>query len=408
MLRRQPPPSATPPPSTPPPAAPVSPPPLPPELTPADLVIEARTGRVRQAGAAQAEGSTILELKRAAQRDLFIFAKFILQRRRLVPHFHGRLCRAIQQVPPRRKCYLIPMGTFKTSIISQSLPIHMHIQDAATNGYWSGLDGAEMRVLLACETEGIASSRLRWIEGQWEENKLLKAFWPHRMWDRLSDAPKWNETEMVLRRSVDFPEPSLRAIGVGGAFVGHHYNVIIKDDLIGFDAANSRAVMESAIDWHKAARTRFSPDEDLGLEFIIGTRWAPGDLYEVIEQDPTVEFTSYGLIQDGKPLIPEIFPLEKIEQLQREEGVMFWLWRMNSAANPELVDFDLSHLRTYKLKDNLIYFDEDDRDIDLAKSPSLPAIEPDHGPRPFTVALQEELFGRREDYFAGKYGRGAE
>lgn len=375
---------------------------IPPELAPADLVIEARTGRVRQAGASQAEGQTILDLKAAAQRDLYTFAKFILGRRRLVPHFHGRLCRQIQKVPPRRKCYLIPMGTFKTSIISQSLPIHMHIQEAETNGYWPGLDGSEMRILLACETEGIASSRLRWIEGQWEENKLLRAFWPHRMWDRLSDAAKWNEKEMVLRRTQDFPEPSLRAIGVGGAFIGHHYNVLIKDDLIGFEAANSRVVMELALDWHKASRTRLSPDEDLGLEFTIGTRWAPGDLYEVMEKDPTVEFVSYGLIQDGKPLIPELFTMEKIEQLQREEGVMFWLWRMNSAADPALTDFDLAQLRSYKLRDNILYFEEDDRDIAIAKVPTAPTIEEVQAPRAFTLAVQEELFGRREDYFASK------
>lgn len=385
---------------------PLSVPGLPPELTPADIIIEARSGRVRQAGAAHAEGSTVMQLRAQSQHDLFTFAKFILKRTRLVPHFHGRLCRGLQRIPPRRKVRLVPMGTFKTSIVSQSMPIHMHIQEAADNCYWPGLDGSEMRILLACESEGIASSRLGWVQKQWEENKLLRAFWPHRMWERLSDAPKWNETAMTLRRSQDFPEPSMRAIGVGGAFIGHHYNVIIKDDLIGFEAANSAIVMKNTMDWHIASRTRFSPDEDMGLEFIIGTRWAPGDIYEQMESDPTVDYECYGLVHNGKPLIPELFPLEKIAQLEKAEGAMFYLWRMNSAADPALTDFDLSQLRRFTLREGILTFAEDDRDLALAAKP-FQDQSPASG---YPIPLREAFPGRyaegsRDDYFALKLGK---
>lgn len=352
-------------------------------LVPADLVIDARSGRVRQAGATDAEGKTILDLKAKAEEKLFVFSKFILGRKRLTPNLHGRLARRIQSTPPRRKLFLLPMGTFKTTLISQSLPMHMHIQAAATNPYWPGLDGSEMRIMLGCEAQDLASSRLRWVASQWETNKLLRAFWPHKCWDRpLAQAKKWNETEIILPRTIDYPEPSMHALGVGGAFIGYHYNVLLKDDIVALKAANSPILMDGAYDWHLASRTRLSPDEELGLEFTIGTRWAPRDVYERIqEEDPTVEVETHALVEDGRSLFPEAFSLDKIAQLQKEEGVMFWLWRMNSTANPELVDFDLSQLRTYEVKEGLFLFAEDDRDIALAATPPPKALEENKAPK---------------------------
>ena len=184
----------------------------------------------------------------------------------------------------------------------------------------------------------------------------------------------------------------MHALGVGGAFIGYHYNVLLKDDIVALKAANSPIVMDGAYDWHLASRTRLSPDEELGLEFTIGTRWAPRDVYErIIEEDPTVEVESHALVEDGLPLFPEAFPLDKIATLQKEEGVMFWLWRMNSTANPELVDFDLSQLRSYELKDNFLLFSEDDRDIDLAKAPKPKAMEDNHAPKVLTRDAWDDL-----------------
>lgn len=373
---------------------------VPPELTPADIVVEAKSGRVRQAGAGSAEGDTMMALKAQCQRDLFTFAKFILKRKRLTPNFHGSLCRRIQRVPPRRKQYLIPMGTYKTTIISQSLPIHIHIQDADTNPYWPGLDGADMRIMLGCEAQELASSRMRWVQQQWEDNTLLRAFWPHRCWERATLAPKWNEVETIIPRTTDSPEPSIHARGVGGAFVGYHYHVLILDDIIALAAANSPTLMQTAKDWLRTALTRLSPDEDQGLVYMIGTRWAPGDLYEENEDDPTFECETYSIIQDGKPLVPEIYPMEKIERLQKQDGVMFWLWRMNSTANPELVDFDITQVRKYQLQDGVILFSENDHDIDLAKEPPQapdPLLQP--GQRMTLDAWNAYIEGSRDDFF---------
>jgi len=382
-----------------------------------ELIVDPRTGEMRQAGS-DGPGAAIIEFKTRCQSSLFHFAYFILKRTRLSPHFHGPLCTSLCQIPPRRKMRLLPRGTFKTTLISQALPIFIQIQDEKPNPFWPGRDGSDIPILLACETVDLAASRVRWINGQWENNKWLRALWPHKAWEKpRAESKKWNEKEMIIPRPIDYPEPSIKAIGVDGAITGHHYFIQIKDDLISFEAMNSPAVMSKSKEWFRATRPLMAPDEELGLEFTLGTRWAPDDLYEgIMNDDPTVSYVVRALIENGQSIFPEEFSLEKIEELRRSEGHMFYLWRMNSAADPSMTDFDVADLRYYEWIDGQLFFKEDERDVAMRRALGAASSASAHvgqtlSPRELAELLQptpdqdSSSLSLRDDYFMGKYGR---
>lgn len=255
---------------------------------PQELVIDATTGRVRQAGAVQDEGPWVIQFRQKAEASLYVFTKAVLKRDLLSPRLHGWFCKSLEGHTPRRRMRLIPRGHLKSSIVSESLPMHMHIQpdpDQGTNIYWPGLSGDEMNILLCGEKKGLMAPHLRWIETQWESNQLLRALWPHRCWEVPSrDSKKWNEEEMMIPRKKDYADPSLRVIGVDGAITGAHVRVLIKDDLISIEAANSTITMQRAIEWHTASRALLAPFEDIGLEYIIGC--LPGDA-DILLEDGT-------------------------------------------------------------------------------------------------------------------------
>jgi len=349
-----------------------------------DEVIIEKSGRVRQAGATDT-GRFITTLKDRAEKSLYVFDKAILRRHLqpnlMSPVLHGWFCRWLQRVPPYRKMALLPRGHLKSAIVGEALPAHILIQpdpDQGTNCYWPGLAGSDMRILLIGEKQDLMSSHLRWIETQFETNQLLRAFWPHRCWDNpRREAKKWNEMEMEVPRRGSYPDPCIGVTGVGGAMTGKHPNVIIKDDIIALDAANSPTVMEAAWETHKTSRPLLAPHEDIGLEYIIGTHWAVGDIYFRIQQtDPSVECVVRSIIEDGKP-IWEHMTLTEIDRLRKEYGALFHLLYMNSASNPELTDFHPEYLRFYKIIDGLLTFDEDSRDLILADregpAPARPA-----------------------------------
>ncbi len=354
-------------------------------------VVVQQNGQARQAGSAHPDGTFVAEFRRRAERSLYLFAKAVLGLTRLTPPLHKPVCDWLQGIPPYRKLLLLPRDHLKSSIVAKALPIHLLIQPAATNAYFPGRDGSATRILLSNETATNAEHFLRWIMAKFETGALLRALWPARMWDNpRKQSRKWNEKECVIPRTDDFPESSIETIGVGGAITSRHYEVLIKDDLISVEAANSEIVMTTAIEWHKASRALLDPP-DTALEFTVGTRWAVHDLYDfIIETDPSVAVLKRAVVEDGVPIFPvggegvPMFGLPTIDRLQKEFGVLFPLLYMNDATDPSLTDFDLEQLREFEFVGDILRFREDERDAALA--------ERLHAPRPST---QSHLRGLR-------------
>lgn len=354
-----------------------------------------RKGRVRQAGAeptaSSIEARTITNLRRGCERNLFLFSKAILKKWWLHQPLHLPFCQFLTTFDhgkrKKRKGGLMPREHAKTSIVSHSLPIHILIQPKENNLYAPGMDGTDMRILLSGETLQRATDHIQHIEGQFESNELLRALWPHKVWPTRSAQRKvkWNDIEMTVPREGRYPDPSIRGLGANAATTGSHPNVLIKDDIIAFKAANSASEMQKAIEWHKASRALVAAQGN-HLEFIIGTRWAVADLYSyIIHADKSVEwYIRAALETDGKPDLKgeAIYPVQgsneegepigfvKEDLIDMRENslghALFSLLYMNDARDASLTDF--KEPREYELNDDgsALTFREDERDFKFA------------------------------------------
>lgn len=342
-----------------------------------ELVPDEKRGQVRQAGSDR-EGQWVKRFKRSAEQNLYVFSKGVMNRDYLTKHFHLEVSGFLQKAPPFRKMLLLPRNHAKTSLVSHCLPPHILVQPRDANLYFPGIPGSECRILLAGEKEDRAKDNLRVISAAFTGNTLLRSLWPESCWEKpRRDAPKWNDSEIIIPRQEHWPDASVHAIGVGGAITGARPNVIIKDDIISVEASNSDVVMQAAVDWHIVSRAlleEYEVESGLqSLEFIIGTHWATFDLYTYIkENDPTVESLQKSIFwtdDDGERHIlwPERYTWEDIEELKREYGRMFWLLFMNDPFDPSITDFALERVRKYEIRDDRIRFEEDDRDEVLVK-----------------------------------------
>ncbi len=348
----------------------------------AELVIEKKTGRVRQAGASSAEGEWIAQMKAEAEKNLFFFGFTILGLTRLTSSLHLPVCKWLTSFPGYRKLLLLPRDHLKTSIL-RALALHIFIQAAGANPYFPGKSGSSLRILYAGETATNAEHQLAWLEGQLEKNELLRAFWPQIAWEKPSrDSKRWNSQEMLLPRDEDFPEASVETIGVGGAVTGRHYDILMKDDLISMAARKSQVIMQDAILWHKTSRALLDNPET-GLEFTIGTHWAVSDLYtEMRTSDPSVECLVRAAIEDGQPIFPEMFSLKVLNAMRVEYGPLFSLIFMNNPIDTGLVDFDLSGVRMWeKTPGGLFSFETSplDEQISYLLSQAISLPEPERG-----------------------------
>lgn len=345
---------------------------------PGDEFVVLPSGQVRQAGADAIDGPVVQQFRLQAERDLFTFAFGVLDQWWLYPPLHKPICEWLQRVPPYRKALVVPRGHGKSTIGCQAQPLHMVVQPESANIYFPGMAGNDTTILMCGEKIDRAQDHLRVIADSLMQNTLLRALWPHITWDNPKrQSKKWNDTELILPRRRELPDPTFRAIGVGGTVVGAHPRCAIKDDITTEAAANSPVVMQTAISWHRNSRALLAAHGATPLEFIYGTRWAVADLIDDTEtNDPTVEVnTEWRQVTDGgKVIYPsnsrgELTDFGKpnaVEQLMKQHGSMFWLLYMNSVGDSALVDFDAADLREFELRDGMIVLNEDDRDILLA------------------------------------------
>lgn len=357
-----------------------------PEPLPAveEIVVDTKTGAVRQAGA-DSTGAFIAEFKAQAERSLFTFAYGVLGRTYLTRTLHEPVCGWLTDFErKRRKLLLMPREHCKTSIIGHALPLHMMIQPRASNIYLPDTEGRDTTIVLSGETEDRVVDAMRVIQSALESATVLRGLWPHVCWDNpRAQSKKWNDTEIIIRhdhRQMELPDPTIRGIGVGGAITGAHPRVLIKDDLATLAAANSPTVMQSVIQWHVASRALINKPEC--LEFMTTTRWAGYDWARyMMENDKSVEYMVRQGIEAGLPIYPEGgFTLAKFEELRSEFGVLFPFLYLNTAVGTDITDFDMAQVRTFAVENGMLVFDEDERDLLLANriKPSVreAAIDP--------------------------------
>lgn len=367
-----------------------------------ELVVDPRTKRVRQAGTIDPVGAYVLSEREIYERDLYEFTSVVLERDYLTPTLHRPVCEWLQRRPPVRKMLLLPRRHAKTSIVSHGLPPHILIQPRDHNIYLPGRLGADTRIMLAGEVATRAQNNMRVIRHIFERNDLFRALWPHLVWQNPGrDAEKWNQEMLVVPRETHYPDPSITANGVGGQITGARHDVHIKDDLISEAAANSQITMHSAIQWHINSRALLD-SQDESLEFIIGTRWQVQDLYSfILQEDPTVDYVVRSIIEDGKPIYPEVFDLEGIDQLRKQAGVRFALIYMNSVGDPSLVDFSEDYLRFFDSDGSVLTYGDDIRDVSIERKIHFVRNSVNAPPpgTPLTAENVDAYYSGKETYF---------
>jgi hypothetical protein len=205
--------------------------------------------------------------------------------------------------------------------------------------------------------------------------------WPHVVWENpRRQSSKWSDTEIIVPREREFPEPTISGIGVGGAVTGMHPNMLLKDDLTTERAMNEPPTMQKAIEWHLDSRALFENPEE-NLEYITATYWAAYDLPNFVEQnDRTVEVNTdwRAVVKEGEVIYPTKYGYKgAIEQLHAEHGNKFPLLFMNTVTGTDLTDFNLADLRYYERHGNAIRFNEDERDIALDNALQAPSVTPE-------------------------------
>ena len=219
------------------------------------------------------------------------------------------------------------------------------------------LRNPDIRIMIGSKTQTQASAFLKEIRTHFEQNvNLIRIFGD---WKKSRDNV-WNDKEFTVnRRTVIKKEATVSALGASGAVVSKHFDIIIGDDLVGFEHARTEAQRKVLKEWfYSSLYPTLEPDGEI---HILGTRYSPMDLYEdlIKSKNYKVNVQQAITVKDGQEysLWESKFSLEKLRSIREEAGLI--IFNMQYQNNTELAKGKIFKYKYFK------HFEEYEVDYDL-------------------------------------------
>jgi predicted phage terminase large subunit-like protein len=283
--------------------------------------------------------------------DLYQFANSVLGYEMLSITIHGRWAKTMQDEKVKRRLRLKPRGTFKTSLYTISYPL------------WRLIKDPDLRIAICSGNLENAIDSCQNIKRHILYNqKFIDIF--GNLYDK--NLP-WTQSAFTIKGRMDFnkKENSITGIGFGTQMTGKHFDVIIADDIVNNDDRESPTIRKKKQRWFEDLISILEPD---GEVLIVGTRWHFDDFYNYIinELNPRLNGSEKydieietAINETGEANFPEILPLEKLEMLKLEKG---------------LVEFNSQYLNSPIAVGTQIFYEEDLKFFELNTFTDLSTI----------------------------------
>jgi len=215
-----------------------------------------------------------------------------------------------------------------------------------------------IRILIVTETGQNAALMGKNVDNHYQNNSLFRLAFSDIL--PSGDRP-WNEKAKYQKRTEDRAEGTFTYRGVGEAIQSLHFNLIIEDDLVGWEALKSEIVMEGTIDYHRLLTGVYDSQsftaQGIGEELVPGNRWGHDDLNSWIRiHEPHFKFETHSaeggccnLHPSGQPIFPEEFSMEKLAAIRNRLGPYVYSHQyLNVSMLPEEQIFKPEWLRYFR------------------------------------------------------------
>lgn len=144
-----------------------------------------------------------------------------------------------------------------------------------------------VRILLVGESQTQAVKRLSRVKALMESPKIVEDWCsePERgLKPFRTDTSKWTESQITVDRDRISIDPTVTAVGTGGAITGGHFDLVIFDDVESPESASTANKRRETRDWMTG--TVWPTLERGGVLVAIGTRKHADDLYQHMKEHP--------------------------------------------------------------------------------------------------------------------------
>ncbi len=228
------------------------------------------------------------KLLAAARRDSAVFAR--VWRSGIVPGPHQyEMAKRVDDERLQYQGDFWPRDHGKSEIFCLAYPLRRVCEDP------------NVRILIVQKTAGEAEKTLDVLKSELERNTALKAYYADH-WEAvvgqrdISNATgtidregrregAWQRQRIYVKRTRRGKDPTIEAVGVGGAITGGHFDVIILDDVEDDENTRTAGRLKSLLEWFSG--TIMQLREPHTKMVVVGTlKTAQRDIYNFILDNP--------------------------------------------------------------------------------------------------------------------------
>lgn len=267
--------------------------------------------------------------------DLFFLLYFVLGRKDVNRPWVIQRCYEVQDHNDRA-VYLWPRFHYKSTLMRALL-----IQDILKN--------PEERICIFSHKRAISQAFLREIMWTFEQNSILKASFPHILYEKpQSQAPKWSEEAgIVVKRRGTYPESTIEAWGlVDNLPTSKHFTIQLFDDIVNDETVNSPDQIRKCEDSMRMAFLLMAEDVK---RRVAGTIYDFGDPNHKLKNDATWYVSCYSWKDEEGNFV--LLDEEKAGELTHD--LTDWQISCQMELNPIVFSekkFDLKWLKFHKGK----------------------------------------------------------
>lgn len=203
----------------------------------------------------------------------------------------------------------------------------------------------DIRIMIGSKTQTQSEAFVGEVKAHLETNMdLIRIFGNMK-------SRNWNNSEFtVSTRTIIKKEATMTALGASGAVVSKHFDIIMGDDLVGFENARTDGQRQKLKEWfYSSLRPTLEPDGEM---HILGTRYHPMDLYQDFMESGNYSIQIQKAIKGRggkeKSLWEEKFSLEVLKTIRNESGsIIFNMQYQNDIELAKGTIFKAKYFRYY-------------------------------------------------------------
>ena len=273
--------------------------------------------------------SKIDQIREAAENDLLTFIKLVAPHLMLGAIHEEVIQWWCRQNSKENQLLLLPRGHMKSKLI-------------AYRTAWWITKHPETTILYVSATADLAEKQLYQIK-QIIDSPIYRRYWSDMIHPEEGKREKWAVAEIAVdhsqRKIEGIRDATCKAVGLTSNTTGFHADVVVLDDIV----VPGNAYTEEGRDKVASAYSQLASIENPGaLEWVVGTRYHPRDIY-----DTMINMKEQLYDEDGE-LVSEEPVYELLQRVVETNGE--FLWAKQKREDGKAFGFDAKELSRIRAK----------------------------------------------------------